>query len=81
MHSLSLIAASREYSLFSVCGHLVAVTSLVVKQGFLRAGSVAVHTGLVASWHVGSSWTRNQICVAFIGRQILNHWTTRKVLF
>lgn len=30
--------------------------------------------GLVASQHVGSSWTRDWTCVACIGRQILNHW-------
>ena len=37
------------------------------------------HTGLVAPWHVGSSWTRNQTCVPCMGRQILNHWTIREV--
>ena len=37
------------------------------------------HLSLVAPWHVGSSWTRDQTCVPFIGRRILNHWTTRKV--
>ena len=31
--------------------------------------------------HVGSSWTRDPIRVPYIGRQILNHWTTREVLF
>ena len=36
-------------------------------------------TGLVAPWHVGSSRTRAQTCVPCIGRQILNHCTTRKV--
>ena len=56
MHSLSLIAASRELCLFSACGRRIAVTSLVVKQGFLGAGSVVGHTGLVAPWHVESSW-------------------------
>ena len=35
--------------------------------------------GLVALQHVGSSWTRDRTCVSFIGRQILNHWTTRQV--
>ena len=59
-----------------MCELLVAVTSLVVKQGFSSAGSVAVHT-----WHVEPSWTRNQIRVAFVGRQILTDWTTRKVPF
>ena len=37
-------------------------------------------TGLVATWHVGSSRTRDGTCVPCIGRQILNHWTTREVL-
>ena len=34
--------------------------------------------GLVAPWHVGSSQTRDQTLVPCIGRQILNHWTTRE---
>ena len=37
------------------------------------------HTGLVALWHVGSSWTRDLTQVIHIGRWILNHCTTRKV--
>ena len=35
---------------------------------------------VVAPLHVGSSWTRVQTHVPFIGRQILNHWTTWEVL-
>ena len=35
--------------------------------------------GLVAPRHVSSSRTRNQTHILCIGRQILNHWTTRKV--
>ena len=35
--------------------------------------------GLAAPWHVESSQTRDQTSVPCIGRQILNHWTTRKV--
>ena len=35
--------------------------------------------GLVASRHVGSSWTRARTCVPCIDRQILNHCTTREV--
>ena len=34
---------------------------------------------LVALWHTGSSWTRDHICVPYIGRWILNHCTTREV--
>ena len=39
------------------------------------------HTGLVAPQHVGSSWTRARTRVPCIGRWILNHCTTREVLF
>ena len=34
--------------------------------------------GLVASNHMGSSWTRNHTLVPCIGRWILNRWTTRE---
>ena len=48
--------------------------SLVVELGLLlwSADSVVVH-GL-------SSWTRDGTRVPCVGRQILNHWTTRCVL-
>ena len=39
-----------------------------------RLGS-CVTQGLVAGWHVGSSWIRDRTCVPFIARRILNHWT------
>ena len=49
---------------------------------------VAVHghswwwcMGLVAPQNVGSSLTRDQTHVPCIGRQTLNHWTTRGVLY
>ena len=35
---------------------------------------------LVAPQLVESSWTRDRTHVPCIGRQILNHWTTREVL-
>ena len=35
--------------------------------------------GLVAPWHVESSWTRARTRVPCIGRQILNHCATREV--
>ena len=38
------------------------------------------HMGLVVSWHVGSSWTRDQTHVPCLGRQCLNHWTTKEIL-
>ena len=37
-------------------------------------------TGLAAPGYVGSSLTRGQTCVSCIGKQMLNHWTTREVL-
>ena len=43
--------------------------------------SVAVAHGLVAPRHVGSSWIRDRTCALCIGRQMLNHWTTREALF
>ena len=36
--------------------------------------------GLAALQYVESSHTRHQTHVSCIGRQILNHWTTREVL-
>ena len=35
--------------------------------------------GVVALQHVGSSQTRDRTPVPHIGRQILNHWTTREI--
>ena len=36
------------------------------------------HLGWAAPWHVGYPQTRDQTHVPCIGRQILNHWTTRE---
>ena len=36
------------------------------------------YMGLVASQYMGASWIRDQTRVPCIGRQILNHWTTRE---
>ena len=43
-------------------------------------GACGYVAGHVALWYVGSSQTRDQTHVSCIGRQILNHWTTREVL-
>lgn len=40
---------------------------------------VVMHVLTAALQHVGSSWTRDQISIPCIARQILNHWTTRVV--
>ena len=37
------------------------------------------HTGLVAPQRVRYSQTSDQTHVPYIGRRILNHWTTREV--
>jgi len=61
------------------CRLLVAVASLVAEHRLWDAqASVVVVAYLIAPRHVGSSQTRNQICVPCIGRQILNRWTTRE---
>ena len=44
-----------------------------------RSAQELWHAGLVAPRHVGSSQIRVPTCVSCIGRQKLNHWTTRKV--
>ena len=56
------------------------VGSIVVVPGLQSTGSIDVPTGLAAPWHEGPSQTRDWTCVPCIGRQILNHWTTREVL-
>jgi len=38
------------------------------------------HMGLVALWHVGTSWIGGHTYVPCIVREIRNHWTTRDVL-
>ena len=43
------------------------------------ASVAVVHRASCSPQHVGSSWTRDRTCVPCIGRQILNHWTTREV--
>ena len=58
-----------------VHGLLTAVTSLVVELRLWCRGfsTVAIHR-LIVPWHVGSSWTRDRVCVPSIGRRFL---TTR----
>ena len=90
MQGLSLVAASRDSSLVAVRELLILVISLVERQGlqdiwasvaaalesrFSRCGAWA----LVDPQHVGWSQTKDRTRVPCSGRQILNHWTTRKV--
>ena len=69
--------------LASLCGGARALgvwASVVVARGLSSCGSRALwRTGLVAPWHVGSSWTRDRTCVPCIDRRILNHCATREV--
>ena len=58
-----------EWGLLSTC------------SAWLPLGSTGSrHTGLAASWHVGSSGTRDRNCVPCLGRCILLHCTTGEVL-
>ena len=54
-------------------------TSVVAAHGLQSMRLVGGHMGLVAPWHVKSSQTRDQTCTPCFGRQIFNHWVTRKV--
>ena len=77
-HSLSLVAASGGYSLVVVPGlHCNGFSCGARAPGCV--GSVVWHTGLVAQRHMESSPTRDRTRVPGIGRQSLNHWTTREV--
>ena len=65
-------------------GHLLFQSMGSRYVGFSSWGSWALqcglsrHMGLVAPWRVGSSQTRDRTHVPCIGRQILNHGTTRE---
>ena len=76
----SLVAVSEGCPPGSGCGLLVVAASLVVEYGLegTRA-SVVVAYELSCSRHVESSLTRYRTHISCIGRQILNHWTTREV--
>ena len=76
---------------FSCCGSwaLGVQASVVVACGlqqlWLTGSRVQAqqlwHLGLVALWHVGSSWTRARTHVPCTGRRIINHCATREALF
>ena len=77
--------------LFAVLwGRVPAAASLVASTGSgppapaaaapRLCGQAPEHTGLGAPWHVDSSWIGGQVCVSCIGRWLLNHWATRKIL-
>ena len=70
-------AQALGHSGFSSCGTWAQWLQL---PGSRAQGQQLWCTGLVALWHVGSSWIWNQNCVFCIGRQILYHRATRKAL-
>ena len=74
LHRLSLDMANGDYSLLKCAGFSLWWHLLVEHRQALgtQASVVFVH-GLVVSWHVKSSWTRDQTGVPCIGRQILIH--------
>ena len=73
-HSLSIVAVSRGYPFLQCTGFSL--------QWFVlwSASSVAVVHSLAAPRYGGSSWTRDRTRVSCIGRQILNHGSSREVL-
>ena len=88
-------SCSKQGLLFiAVCKLPIVVASLVAEhrlqahrlQQLWHVGSRAQaqqlwHTGLVAPWHVGSSWARDRTHVPCIGRQFLNRCATREALY
>ena len=93
LHELSLVAASKGFSLVAVRRLLIVVASLLGGTGsrvygfqqLQLAGSRAQAQqlwcpSLVAVWHVRSSWTRDGTHVSCIGGQILYQQATREAL-
>ena len=89
---LSLVLASGGYSLLRHRGFslpwllLCSAGSRLMDSGVAALGPRAQAqwlwpTGLVSSWHAGSSWPRNRTHVPCSSRQILNLWTTQEVLW
>ena len=78
----SLVEMSRGYSTDAMLRLLIAVVSLVAKHGLQgtlasvvvasrlqNTGSIVVAQGLVALWHVGSSWIMDRpVSPALAGR-------------
>ena len=84
VHGLSLIAASRGYSLVAMHGLLIEWLPLLQGAGS-RASCCSMwaqelwQRDLGAQGHVRSSQTRDQTLVPCTSRQILYHWTTREL--
>ena len=81
LHGLSLVAASGGYSLVSVCELLIPVASFAVEHRLWVHGLQQLcYAGFVALWHVESFQSRDRTQVLCIGKWILIHYTTRRVL-
>ena len=74
---LLLYSTGSRHAGFSSCG---AWTQQLWLTGTRVQAQQLWSMGLVALWHVGSSWTRAQTRVPCIGRRILNHCATREAL-
>ena len=80
-HGLSLIASNGGCSSLPCVDFYRGGFSCCGAQALRRVDFSSCGTrGLVASWRVESSQTRDGTGVPCIGRQILKHWTTREVL-
>ena len=84
LHCCAAFSRCSEQGLPSSCSaqasHCIGASRLWSTGSRVHKASVVVAQRLlVAPWHVESSWTRDQTCIPHIGRQILNHWTTREV--
>ena len=85
-HGLSLVAASRGYSLLRCAGFSLRWLLLLQSTGSRPAGfsscstqaQLLWHTGLADPRHVGSSQTRAQTRVPCTGRWIPNHGATKE---
>ena len=78
--SLAAVSGGGAYSLFAGHGLLTVADSLVVEHELSARGLQELwHMGCVALWHVEVSLTRDWTHISCIGRQTLNHWTTKEV--
>ena len=80
VRGLSLVAASRGYSLLGCAGFSSQWLLLLRNIGSRAQAQQLRRTGPVALRHVGSSRTRARTCGPCIGRRILNHCATREAL-
>ena len=60
--------------------HYAGFSSYGAKALGMRAQQLQ-HTGLVALWHMECSQTRNRTHIPRTGRQTLNHWTRKVLVF